>query len=255
MCARSAVSSPWERMFGPLRHGTVDELMVVGQIGQSIDGRIATQSGPFQIHQWPGRADAICIVCVRWWTPWWSVSAPRLTDDPQLTVRRVTGPNPARVVIDPRGRLPATARMFAADGIRRFVVTAAETRSATGRPASRSSGCRSSPTGGSPRRPFLRRWRNCGFRRVLIEGGADTVSRFLGAGCLDHLHVVVAPIILGSGPAGIASAADRARRSGSARADAHVPPRRRDAARLRSFGPPGRRCGAAQKIDVTDPDA
>jgi riboflavin biosynthesis pyrimidine reductase len=33
----------------------------------------------------------------------------------------------------------------------------------------------------------------------LIEGGADTVSRFLTAGCLDRLHVMVAPIIIGSG--------------------------------------------------------
>ena len=41
----------------------------------------------------------------------------------------------------------------------------------------------------------------CGVRRVLIEGGADTVSRFLAAGCLDRLHVIVAPIILGSGHA------------------------------------------------------
>jgi riboflavin biosynthesis pyrimidine reductase len=39
----------------------------------------------------------------------------------------------------------------------------------------------------------------CGLRRVLIEGGADTVSRFLAAGCLDRLHVVVSPIIIGSG--------------------------------------------------------
>jgi riboflavin biosynthesis pyrimidine reductase len=38
-----------------------------------------------------------------------------------------------------------------------------------------------------------------GMRRVLIEGGADTVSRFLAAGCLDRLHVVVSPIIIGSG--------------------------------------------------------
>ena len=43
-----------------------------------------------------------------------------------------------------------------------------------------------------------------GLRRILIEGGADTVSRFLAAGCLDRLHVVVAPIILGSGRAGFA---------------------------------------------------
>jgi riboflavin biosynthesis pyrimidine reductase len=38
-----------------------------------------------------------------------------------------------------------------------------------------------------------------GFHRILIEGGADTVSRFLAAGCLDRLHVVIAPIILGAG--------------------------------------------------------
>ena len=38
-----------------------------------------------------------------------------------------------------------------------------------------------------------------GLRRILIEGGAETVSRFLVAGCLDRLHVVVAPIIIGTG--------------------------------------------------------
>ena len=33
--------------------------------------------------------------------------------------------------------------------------------------------------------------------RILIEGGPATVARFLEARCLDRLHVVVAPIILG----------------------------------------------------------
>jgi riboflavin biosynthesis pyrimidine reductase len=43
-----------------------------------------------------------------------------------------------------------------------------------------------------------------GLRRILIEGGADTVSRFLAAGCLDRLHLIVAPIVLGSGRVGLA---------------------------------------------------
>jgi len=38
-----------------------------------------------------------------------------------------------------------------------------------------------------------------GFRRILIEGGATTISRFLEAGCFDRIHVTVAPIILGDG--------------------------------------------------------
>src|SRR5262249_56586987 len=36
---------PWGEMFGPLRKGAVDDLVVVGQIGQSLDGRIATKTG------------------------------------------------------------------------------------------------------------------------------------------------------------------------------------------------------------------
>jgi riboflavin biosynthesis pyrimidine reductase len=39
---------------------------------------------------------------------------------------------------------------------------------------------------------------------VLVEGGARTVSHFLAAGCLDRLHVVVAPVIVGSGLPGLA---------------------------------------------------
>jgi riboflavin biosynthesis pyrimidine reductase len=42
-----------------------------------------------------------------------------------------------------------------------------------------------------------------GLRRILIEGGAGTISRFLEARCLDRLHVVVAPIILGGGRSGL----------------------------------------------------
>jgi diaminohydroxyphosphoribosylaminopyrimidine deaminase / 5-amino-6-(5-phosphoribosylamino)uracil reductase len=52
--------------------------------------------------------------------------------------------------------------------------------------ASRSCGCPPIATGES-------------IRRLLIEGGADTISRFIDAGCLDRLHVLVAPVIIGSG--------------------------------------------------------
>jgi riboflavin biosynthesis pyrimidine reductase len=53
-----------------------------------------------------------------------------------------------------------------------------------------------------------------GMRRILIEGGADTLSRFLTARCLDRMHVTVAPVILGEGGHGIAlPAAERADRA------------------------------------------
>jgi diaminohydroxyphosphoribosylaminopyrimidine deaminase / 5-amino-6-(5-phosphoribosylamino)uracil reductase len=45
--------------------------------------------------------------------------------------------------------------------------------------------------------------REAGFRRVLVEGGPDTISRFIAARCLDRLHLIVAPILLGSGQLGL----------------------------------------------------
>jgi riboflavin biosynthesis pyrimidine reductase len=40
---------------------------------------------------------------------------------------------------------------------------------------------------------------NRGCRRVLVEGGGVTVSKFLKANLLDRLQVAVAPFIIGEG--------------------------------------------------------
>src|SRR5437588_91376 len=114
---------PWEDRFGPLRRGGIDELVVVGQIGQSIDGRIATVTGHSKyingpaglahLHRLRALVDAVLVGI-----------GTAVADDPQLTVRRVTGPSPARIVLDPRGRLPPDARVLTEDGVRRLVITA-----------------------------------------------------------------------------------------------------------------------------------
>jgi len=190
---------PWGALFGPLRTGATDGLVAVGQIGQSLDGRVATPSGHSKyingpaglahLHRLRALVDAVVIGV-----------GTALADDPQLTVRRVAGPQPARVVLDPNGRLRAAARVFTDDGIRRLLVTAAGSRCAP------PSGVEilALPYSGKHIAPpaILAALAERGLRRILIEGGADTVSRFLAAGCLDRLHVIVAPIILGSGRPG-----------------------------------------------------
>jgi diaminohydroxyphosphoribosylaminopyrimidine deaminase / 5-amino-6-(5-phosphoribosylamino)uracil reductase len=110
-------------------------------------------------------------------------------------VRRVAGPHPARVIIDPNGRLRANARVWRDDGVRRLVVTATGADAPVGiehvaLPADRG---RVEPSA------ILESLAARGLRRILIEGGPATVARFLEARCLDRLHVVVAPIILGGG--------------------------------------------------------
>jgi riboflavin-specific deaminase-like protein len=175
--------------------------MIVGQVGQSLDGRIATESGDSHyinkagglehLHRLRSLADAVLVGV-----------GTAIADDPQLTVRRVEGPSPARVVLDPNGRLPATAKLLKDDDVPCIIFTAAGTNyTGLGRakvvPLPSADG-RIAPAA------IRAALRDCGFRRVVVEGGADTLSRFLAAGCLDRLHVVVAPIILGSGRASFA---------------------------------------------------
>lgn len=195
----------WEEVFGPLRVGKIDDLVVAGQIGQSLDGRVATTTGHSHyincsaalehLHRLRALVDVV-IVGVE--------TACR--DDPQLTVRRVSGPNPVRVVLDPHGRLPHSARLCNQES-RTIVVTAGSAAFAV--PGVETISLPASNGQISPAE-ILVALAELGFRRVLVEGGANTLSRFIQAGCLDRLHIMVAPLILGAGPPSFAfGAVDR----------------------------------------------
>ena len=174
------------------------------QVGQSLDGRIATVSGDAadvsgpaglcHLHRCRALAQAV-VVGVR----------TALLDNPRLTTRLVPGPagQPlARVVIDPRGRLPDDARVLADDGARRHVVQ--------GVPRDRPAGVE------TVQLPMAEGWIHPaaigaalaarGLTRVLIEGGGTTIAGFLEAGLLQRLHVAIAPIIIGAGPSGLRTA-------------------------------------------------
>lgn len=194
-----ALPERWADVFGSLRHSSKENLIVVGQIGQTIDGRIATVTGHskyingaaglMHLHRLRALVDAVVVGV-----------GTAIADDPLLTVRLVAGKHPARIVIDPKNRLRANAKIFNADGARRIVITELD------QPYPVSDGVevlRLPTTDGkiSPH-AILKGLGGLGFERILIEGGADTVSRFMQAGCMDRLHVIVAPIIMGSGRAG-----------------------------------------------------
>jgi diaminohydroxyphosphoribosylaminopyrimidine deaminase/5-amino-6-(5-phosphoribosylamino)uracil reductase len=48
-------SSALQAIFQPLRRPAVDDMVILGQMGQTLDGRIATVSGQSKIHQWERR--------------------------------------------------------------------------------------------------------------------------------------------------------------------------------------------------------
>ena len=176
------------------------ETLVLAQLGQSLDGRIATIGGGSalingpcgldHLHRLRALADAVLVgvgtVCA---------------DDCQLTVRRVEGPSPARVVIDPRGRMPPLPRALRDDGVRRIVIRA-EGAPHCAEPGVETVHLRSRGGLIAPA-DIVAALARRGLRRLLIEGGAATVSAFMSGGALDRLHVVVAPLIVGSGQPGL----------------------------------------------------
>lgn len=175
--------------------------MVVAQLGQSLDGRIATPTGASRyinrsgaldhLHRLRAQVDAVVVGI-----------GTVLADDPLLNVRRVPGPHPVRVVIDTGGRLPAGARCLIDDGVRRIVVRTPETASLPLPPGVEVL-VLARENGSIPPQAILAALAARGMRRLLIEGGAATISAFLAAGALDRLHVLVAPMLIGSGKSGL----------------------------------------------------
>jgi diaminohydroxyphosphoribosylaminopyrimidine deaminase / 5-amino-6-(5-phosphoribosylamino)uracil reductase len=98
-------------LYRPLFDAPPGEVRIVGHLGQSLDGFIATASGDSRFVTGPDnivhlhRLRALCDAVI--------VGAGTVAaDDPQLTTREVRGPNPLRVVLDPRRRLDAARRLF-----------------------------------------------------------------------------------------------------------------------------------------------
>ena len=172
-------------------------LTVLAQLGQSLDGHIATETG--HSHYITGQEGLDHLHRLRALSDVVVVGAGTVVaDNPRLTVRRVEGQNPVRVIIDPRGRTTGDRQLFI-DGAAPTLVLTTQTAFAK-RPwqnveaiAVPDDDGKLSPTA------IVEALSTRGFKRILIEGGGVTISRFLQDGALNRMHVCVAPLVIGSG--------------------------------------------------------
>ena len=175
----TALQAPYDTVFGPLL-GVNGKPVVYGQLGQSLDGRIATETGHSKYIN--GKHGLLHLHCLRAVADAVVVGVgTAIADDPQLTVRHIDGAHPARVVIDPSGRLPAQARLLEDDGTRRIIVTA-----------------RRDWTPEDPSVELIHVPRTDG--RIAPPA---IVSAFLKHRALQRLHLIVSPVIIGCGTAGL----------------------------------------------------
>src|ERR687890_1684733 len=154
---------------------------VVWKVAGTLDGRVAAADGSSRwvtgpearaaVHRLRAPCDAVLVG-----------SGTALADDPQLTVRDADLPpthpaaarQPLRVVLDRRGRLPATARVL--DDAAPTLVSAAAG------PAE-----------------LLEELFARDVRRVLLEGGPPLAAAFLREGLVDEAVIHLAPKLLGAG--------------------------------------------------------
>ena len=172
---------------------------VVAVLGQSLDGFIATRAGHSRyingeesithLHRVRALSDAVMIGV-----------GTALADGPRLTTRNVVGPHAVRVVIDPRDRLPATCGLLR-DGAATTVVIRATDGAASAIRISDQGTALYLPgqNGAIAPSTILEALAERGMSRLLIEGGGVTVGRFLEAGLIDQLQLVVSPLIIGAG--------------------------------------------------------
>ncbi len=176
------------------------ERVVIGQLGQTLDGCIAThtgdskyinsESGLRHLHELRAVVDVVIV----------GVSAVN-EDNPSLTVRLCEGSNPVRVVLDPRGRVDLSSSLFQDGGPKVIIVTCEE----TDHPAADRFDVIKLSCDNHHIEPkaIVEALNERGYYKVLVEGGNTTLSRFMDAGAIDRLHLIVAPMIMGAGLPGL----------------------------------------------------
>ena len=173
---------------------------VVLKYAQTVDGRIATRGGDAKwisseaerriSHALRAACDAVLV----------GVGTATI-DDPQLTVRMVSGASPLRVVLDSTLRLPAGARVL--DGQAGTIMMTTPRSSEARRTALRARGVGVHVVEPGPHgvdlAGALDTLRALGVRSLLVEGGARVITSFLAEKLVDRLVVGIAPTIIGAG--------------------------------------------------------
>jgi riboflavin-specific deaminase-like protein len=189
-------------LYLPVCNADAGHPLTIGHLGQSLDGFIATDAGDscfvtgpeniLHLHRMRAVCDAVVVG-----------PSTVAQDNPRLTARLAAGSSPARVVLDPAGRLGADHELFR-DGAAPTLLFCEQAR-ALGRSAIGQAEVIGVPSdrGRLDLRQVLRELHRRDLTALFIEGGGVTVSHFLELGLLDRLQLAIAPLLIGSGRPGI----------------------------------------------------
>jgi 2,5-diamino-6-(ribosylamino)-4(3H)-pyrimidinone 5'-phosphate reductase len=176
-------------------HEPVQRPFVILNAAMTLDGKIATRIGDSEIssskdlrevHKLRARVDAVMVGI-----------GTQLKDDPRLTVHRVKGKNPMRVVIDSLARTSPKSRVLTEDGHTVVAVTKRAPESRVVRLRGKGATVIRCGTRQVDLVSLLTKLREMGVRRLLLEGGGNLNYSMLTQGLVDEVRVTVAPLLVG----------------------------------------------------------
>lgn len=163
----------------------------------SVDGRIATRTGDsrlssrrdlVRLHGLRARVDAILVG-----------ANTVLRDDPLLTVRKVGGKNPTRIILDSAGRIPQGSKIMRTCGSIPTIVAVSQriTRSRLARLQKSQACIIIAGKNKTSIKILLKRLADRNVKSVLVEGGGTVIWEFVRTGLFDEIRVTVSPVLLG----------------------------------------------------------
>lgn len=177
-----------------------DRPFVALKYAQTLDGRIATSTGD---SKWiSGEAERMVSHALRAACDTVLVGVGTVVrDDPELTVRMVSGASPMRAVLDTSLRIPLEAKVLGSAAATTVITT--EHSDPNRRAALREQGVRvevvEEHEGRVSLRAALAMLRATGTESVLVEGGSEVITGLLAAGLVDRIIVGIAPVVIGAG--------------------------------------------------------
>ena len=165
--------------------------LVIAQIGQSIDGRIALNNG--NSHYINNPKSIIYLHCLRSISDAIIVGSNTIKkDDPLLTTRKIKGTNPKRIIIDGSLSLNNKYKIFN-DGNENIIFT----KSNKNIRLNNSTIIRLKEKNFT--KNFITQIKKLKYKNILVEGGSKTISELINNKYIDILQFMIAPILIGSG--------------------------------------------------------
>jgi len=165
--------------------------LVIAQIGQSIDGRIALNNG--NSHYINNPKSIIYLHCLRSISDAIIVGSNTIKkDDPLLTTRKIKGTNAKRIIIDGSLSLNNKYKIFN-DGNENIIFT----KSNKNIRLNNSTIIRLKEKNFT--KNFITQIKKLKYKNILVEGGSKTISELINNKYIDILQFMIAPILIGSG--------------------------------------------------------